>query len=67
MLAATKDEKLDDTSHVLPHPVQDLGVNSMVQFGNPARYGVIKVLRKSFYSHAEVAEIETVSIRSYVN
>lgn len=61
MPAATKDKKPDDTSHICPHPVQDLGVGSMVQFGNPAQYGVIKVMKKDPYSHVEFAEIETVS------
>ena len=61
MLAATKDKKPDDISHVPPHPVQVLGVGSMVQYSNPPRYGVIRVMKKDPYSHAEFAEIETVS------
>ena len=51
-----------DDAHVLPHPVQQaLEVGSMVQFGNPVQYGVIKVIRKDPYSNAKLAEIETVS------
>ena len=63
MLAAIK-EKPVDVPHVVPHPPvsQVLEVGSMVQFGNPVQYGVIKVIRKETYSSSKFAEIETVSI-----
>ena len=63
MLVAVKITKSDDASHVLPHPVQQvLEVGSMAQFGNPAQYGVIKLIRKDPYSNEKFAEIETVSM-----
>ena len=54
--------KPDDTSHVLPRPIpQLLEVGSMVQFGDPVEYGVIKQIRKDSHSNEEFAEIELVS------
>ena len=53
--------KLDDTSHVLPRPVwQTLEVGSMVQFGNPVQYGVIKLIKDSHSNREKLAGIETV-------
>ena len=47
---------------VIPHLVQQvLGVGSIVQFGNPLRYGVIKVILNDPDSNNKFAEIETVS------
>ena len=66
MLAATKGKKPDDALHVLPHPVQVLGVGSMIQYSNPPRYGVIKVMNKDPHSRVEIAEIETVSIHKLI-
>ena len=44
------------------HPVpQVLEVGSMVQFGDPVQYGVIKVIKKDSITNVEVAEIEIVS------
>ena len=60
MLAALTVKKPVDVSHVAPH----LEVGSLVQFGNPVQYGVIKVIRNDAYSSSEIAEIETVS--SYI-
>ena len=55
--------KPNDASHLLPHPIQRvLEVGSMVQFGNPVRYGMIKEINRSPNSNEEFAEIETVSI-----
>ena len=56
MLTAAKDKK----------PVQGLGVGSMIQFSNPTRYGVIKVINKDPYSHKEYAELETVSMHKLI-
>ena len=55
---AIKGKQPDDTSHVLPHPVLEVG--SMVQFGNPVQYGVIKDIKNDPYNKCAV--IETVSV-----
>ena len=57
MLTAPKDNN---------KPVQGLGVGSMIQFSNPARYGVIKVINKDPNSHKEYAELETVSMHKLI-
>ena len=53
-----KGKQPDDTSHVLPHSVLEVG--SMVQFGNPVQYGVIKDFKNDSYNKCAV--LETVSI-----
>ena len=58
LLTAIKSKQPDDTSHVLPHPVLEVG--SMVQFGNPVQYGVIKDIRSD-----KCAEIEIVSVYAH--
>ena len=65
VLTATKVKNPDDTPHILPNPIQSLQpvleVESLVQFGNPVRYGVIKAIQESPNSKEKFAEIETVS------
>lgn len=61
MTVATKEP--DNMAHTNPDPVQQmLEVGSAVQFGNPVRYGIIKILKKDDSSNAVYAEIETVSL-----
>ena len=59
--AAIEDKQSDDMSHVLPHPVLEVG--SLVQFGNPVQYGVIKDFKNDSYNKCAV--IETVSVAIY--
>ena len=64
IFAAIKGKKPDDTSQAFTHPIrQVLGVGSMVQFGDPVQYGIIKVMSKDPYTNEEFAEMEMV-IRS---
>ena len=60
---AMKGKQPDDMSHVLPHPVLEVG--SMVQFGNPAQYGVIKDFKNNAYNKCAI--IETVSAYTHMH
>ena len=43
-----------------------LEVESMVQFGNPLQYGVIKVIQTDPFSNEKIAEIEMVNMHKVI-
>jgi len=53
--------------HILPHPIpRVLEVESMVQFGNPLQYGVIKDIKTDPLSNEKIAEIEMVNMHKVI-
>ena len=48
--------------YVVQHTSTNLEIGSLVQFGNPVRYGVIKRIETAVDTLVQIAEVETVSL-----
>ena len=55
------------SDYIAQHTSHKLETGSLVQFGNPVQYGVIKKIEKVMGTLAQTAEVETVScIHTYM-